>query len=146
MGAGVGVGTVCRRYKPKVNAAKKQTFDPHQYAIDGGWTFAEISATALKGVADEDKFRIRDYYEDEDVAENAIQLLEAWCIALLEGNRPTPAQETRAKVYTELGYRPAGMVGEMLTVARRLPSGKKGFIVQIIAPSGNTVRTLVRRK
>lgn len=58
----------------------------------------------------------------------------------------TPAQEVKAKAYMELGYRIAGEVGEMLTVARPLPSGKKGFIVQIIGPSGKTVRTVTRRK
>lgn len=58
----------------------------------------------------------------------------------------TPAQEVKAGVYKELGYRVAGEVGEFLTVVKPLPSGKKGYIVQIIAPNGMTIRTLTRRK
>jgi hypothetical protein len=55
----------------------------------------------------------------------------------------TPAQEAKAEVYKELGYRTAGMVGVNLAVA--YPMGKaQGHIVQLIGPGGNTVKTLTR--
>lgn len=38
----------------------------------------------------------------------------------------TPSQEAKARVYRELGYRPAGMVGEHLPVARPLVRDTKG--------------------
>lgn len=58
----------------------------------------------------------------------------------------TPSQEAKAGVYKALGYRVAGEVGEFLTVAKPLPSGKNGYIVQVIAPNGKTVKTMTRRR
>jgi hypothetical protein len=55
----------------------------------------------------------------------------------------TPAQEARAEVYRELGYRIAGMVGQDLMVACPMVKAK-GHIVQLIAPDGRTVKTLTR--
>jgi hypothetical protein len=47
----------------------------------------------------------------------------------------TPAQEAKAEVYRELGYRMAGMVGVNLTVARPMVKAQ-GRIVQLIGPDG----------
>jgi hypothetical protein len=55
----------------------------------------------------------------------------------------TPAQEAKAKVYKELGYRTAGMVGVNLTVARPMVKAQ-GHIVQLIGPDGQTMKTLTR--
>jgi hypothetical protein len=55
----------------------------------------------------------------------------------------TPAQEAKAKVYKELGYRTAGMVGVNLLVVCPTES-RSGHIVQLIGPGGNTVKTLTR--
>jgi hypothetical protein len=57
----------------------------------------------------------------------------------------TPAQEAKAEVYKELGYRPAGMVGETLAVARPMIKAQ-GHIVQLIGPDGKTMKTLTRYK
>jgi hypothetical protein len=54
----------------------------------------------------------------------------------------TPAQEEKAAVYKELGYRPAGMVGKHLT-ARPMKTRKR-FTVQAIAADGKTGDTLFR--
>jgi hypothetical protein len=56
-----------------------------------------------------------------------------------------PAQEAKAEVYKELGYRLIGMVGQDLTVARPMVKAK-GHIVQVIGPGGNTVKTLYRHR
>ena len=55
----------------------------------------------------------------------------------------TPAQEAKAEVYRELGYRTAGMVGVNLTVARPMVKAQ-GHIVQLIGPDGQTMKTLTR--
>ena len=47
----------------------------------------------------------------------------------------TPAQEAKAEVYKELGYRLAGMVGEHLTVARPMVKAQ-GHMVEVIGPTG----------
>ena len=47
----------------------------------------------------------------------------------------TPAQQTKAKVYKELGYRTADIVGVNLTVARPMVKAQ-GHIVQLIGPDG----------
>ena len=54
-----------------------------------------------------------------------------------------PAQEAKGKVYKELGYRTAGMVGVNLTVARPMVKAQ-GHIVQLIGPDGQTMKTLTR--
>lgn len=74
------------------------TFDPHQYALDCGWDFSCIEATAARGLSDYDIAAIDrlagvhdDDYDpptDEAAAEEAIavevaqaarELLLAWC-------------------------------------------------------------------
>ena len=55
----------------------------------------------------------------------------------------TPAQAAKAKVYKDLGYRTAGMVGVNLTVARPMVKAQ-GHIVQLIGPDGQTMKTLTR--
>ena len=52
----------------------------------------------------------------------------------------TVAQEAKARLYRELGYRLAGMVGVNLTVVRPLKSGCKGFCVQVISRTGRRLR------
>lgn len=54
-----------------------------------------------------------------------------------------PAQEAKAKVCKELGYRTAGIVGVNLTVARPMVKAQ-GHIVQLIGPDGQTMKTLTR--
>lgn len=58
----------------------------------------------------------------------------------------TPAQRAKVKVYSNLGYKPLGMVDEMATVVLPLPSLRRGGIVQVIAPDGSTIKTFVRRR
>jgi len=36
-----------------------RTFDPHQFAIDAGWDFSQIEATAGEGVSDADFAMLR---------------------------------------------------------------------------------------
>jgi hypothetical protein len=55
----------------------------------------------------------------------------------------TPAQEAKAEVYKELGYRTAGMVGQDLMAARPMVKAQ-GHIVQVIGPDGKTTKTLYR--
>ncbi|MGH8591827.1 MAG: hypothetical protein ACREXX_21685 [Gammaproteobacteria bacterium] len=50
----------------------------------------------------------------------------------------------KAKVYKELGYRQAGMVGENLAVVRPFKGQRKGQTVQLIGPAGITVEMLTR--
>jgi hypothetical protein len=57
--------------------------------------------------------------------------------------RIDPAQEAKAEVHRELGYRTAGMVGENLTVARPMVKAQE-HIVQLIVPDGPTMKTLTR--
>lgn len=51
-------------------------FDPHQYAIDAGWSFDQIKATAKHGLADEDLERIQGMCFD---GQTAAEKLEAYC-------------------------------------------------------------------
>jgi hypothetical protein len=62
-------------------------FDPHQYAIEGGWDFTSIERTAAEGVSDEDERLIHEWmatqYESEAAARcastEAIAALLAFC-------------------------------------------------------------------
>jgi hypothetical protein len=56
-----------------------------------------------------------------------------------------PAQEAKAEVYKELGYRTAGMVGVNLLLVATPTKGRKRHIVQVIAPDGTTSDTLTPR-
>ena len=58
----------------------RKPFNPHQYAIDGGWDASHIDATARLGVSDEDIKRLRAYYGPGAGDRYAEQLAE-WCKA-----------------------------------------------------------------
>jgi hypothetical protein len=58
--------------------------------------------------------------------------------------QPTAAQEAKAEVYKELGYRQAGMVGVNLAVAR--PMVKAQGLSSSSSGHGKTTKTLTRYK
>jgi hypothetical protein len=62
-------------------------------------------------------------------------------VQVVADRQPTLAQEAKAELYKELGYRLAGMVRVNLTVARPMVKAK-GHIVQIIGPDGKTTKTV----
>lgn len=51
--------------------------------------------------------------------------------------QPTVAQEAKAEVYRELGYRVAGMGRSDLAAARPMVKAQ-GHVVQLIGPDGKT--------
>lgn len=57
-------------------------FDPQQYAVDSGWSWDEIDATARLGVADEDKRILTE--EHDDAGQAAIACLYEYCRAMVE--------------------------------------------------------------
>jgi hypothetical protein len=57
----------------------------------------------------------------------------------------TPAQEAKAEVYKEVGYRVAGMVGVNLTVARPMVKAQ-GHMVHVMGRTARLTKTLTRYK
>ena len=59
-------------------SADKPEFSPSQYAIDSGWDFSHIEATARLGVSDTDRDNLRAYY-GPGRGERAAEALVAYC-------------------------------------------------------------------